>query len=75
MLNITKNYNGIDCTFHKIGNLIVNPNQIIASVWSYKDEASEQNGEDYINETIFTFDPTEIDKENLISDLYNRITL
>lgn len=75
MFNITKNYNGIECSYHKIGAISVNDQKITVHIWSYINSLSEENGEDYINETIFDFNPTDIDKENLISDLYSKITL
>lgn len=75
MFNVIKNYNGIECSYHKIGVISVNNQNITVHIWSYINSLSEENGENYINETIFNFNPTDIDKENLISDICSKITL
>lgn len=75
MFNITKNYNGIECSYHKIGAISSNDQEITVYVWSYIDILSEENGDDFINESIFTFNINEIDTKNLISSLLSKIIL
>lgn len=75
MFNIIKVYNGIECSYHKIGEIYKNSETITVNVWSYVNELSEQNGDDYINSSIFTFNTKDINQTNLIQDLTSKIQL
>lgn len=75
MFNVIKTYNETECSFHKIGSITSNFFEIKVYVWSYVDKLSEENGEEFINETEFVFQTSDIDKNNLIPSLVAKINL
>lgn len=75
MFNVIKNYNGIECSYHKIAEILKNPETITVTVWSYSNKLAEENGEIYINSTEFVFNTNEIDSKNLLQDLISKIQL